>query len=447
MRGGLLAIGISHKTAPVALRERLALPEGRAAHVLRELVGDAAIHEAVAISTCNRTELYVVASDPVEAESVALAALSRQAGIRPTELFGRIYSLRDAEAVRHLFEVAAGLDSMILGEAEVQGQVKRAYELALVEGATGPLTNRLFRDALSAGKRVRAETSVGRSRVSVASVAVGLAREVLGDLSGRRVLVIGAGENGELTARALQQAGVATTFVANRHYDRAIGLAQRFGGEAVRLDNLPHELARADIVVSATGSPHQIVGREELELVVDERDRRPLLMIDIAVPRDIDSAVWGLPGIALYDLDDLQLEVARNLSGREAEASRARVVVDREVARFANWLASLEVVPTIAALRERGEAIVEQVLAENAGRWDSLSEADRSRLEVLARAVVRRLLHEPTLRLKRAEDGAYSQVQAVRELFGLEAEAAELDAAPDAAEVTELATRRRGRRR
>jgi glutamyl-tRNA reductase len=438
---GLLALGVSHKTAPLAVRERLALPEGRASGILSELVRSDAIDEAVALSTCNRTELYLLAADPVEAESAALSALAREAGIPPTELFGGLYALRGLEAVEHLFEVAGGLDSMIVGEAEIQGQVKRAYELALVEGVTGPLTNRLFRDALAAGKRVRTETAVGRSRVSVASVAVELAREVLGDLTERRVLVIGAGENGELTARALRQAGLSTVFVANRRYDRAIGLAQRFGGEAVRFDDLPEELARADIVVSSTGSPHQILGREELELVVDERDGRPLLLIDIAVPRDIDAGARDLAGIALYDMDDLQREVARNRSGRETEATRARTVIDREVARFADWLASLEVVPTIAALRGRGDEVVAQVVAENAGRWESLSEADRERVELLARAVVRRLLHEPTVRLKRAEEGSYAQLQTLRELFGLESEAGVLDA-PEA-EVTELATRRR----
>jgi glutamyl-tRNA reductase len=284
---------------------------------------------------------------------------------------------------------------------------------------------------------------VGRSRVSVASVAVEFAREVIGDLAERRVLVIGAGDTAEMTARALGAAGVATVFVANRHYDRAIGLAQRFGGEAVRFDDLPAELARADIVVSATGSPHQIVGREELALVVAERGARPLMLVDIAVPRDIDSAVRDLAGIALYDMDDLQREVARNRSGREAEATRARAVVDSEVARFADWLASLEVVPTIAALRGRGDEVVAQVLAENAGRWESLSDADRDRVEVLARAVVRRLLHEPTLRLKRAEEGAHAQVQALRELFGLEPAA---DVLEPAAEVTDIASRRRSGR-
>jgi len=439
----LLALGVSHKTAPLALRERLALPEGRASGVLAELVAGEAIREAVAISTCNRTELYLHAADPVAAESEALAALARQADIRPTELFGHLYALRGLEAVSHLFSVAAGLDSMIVGEAEIQGQVKRAYELALVEGVTGPLTNRLFRDALAAGKRVRTETAVGRSRVSVASVAVELAREAIGDLSRRRVLVIGAGENGELTARALGEAGVATVFVANRRYDRAIGLAQRFGGEAVRFDDLPHELAKADIVVGSTGSPHVIVGREELELVVAERGGRPLLLIDIAVPRDIDAGVRELPGITLYDMDDLQREVARNLSVRESEAARARTVVDREVDRFADWLASLEVVPTIAALRARGDAVVDHVLAENAGRWEALSEDDRERVETVARTVVKRLLHEPTVRLKRSDRDAYLHVQALRELFGFDPSSEEPAESVEAAEVTELDERRR----
>jgi glutamyl-tRNA reductase len=419
----LLALGVSHKTAPVALRERLALPEGRAARVLGDLTARPEIHEAVAISTCNRTELYLVAGDPVEAENHVLAELSRQAGIRPTELLGSLYSLRGADAVRHLFSVAAGLDSMIVGEAEVQGQVKRAYELALVEGATGPISNRLFRDAIGAGKRVRTETALGRSRVSVSSVAVDLARDVLGDLETRRVLVVGAGENGELTAKALADRGVRTVFVANRRYDRAIGLAQRFGGEAVRFDDLPAELVDADIVVGCTSSPHLIVGADELALVAEQRGGRPLLLIDIAVPRDIDPRVRELPGITLYDMDDLQRTVARNLDVQEAESARARTVVDEELERFDRWLSTLDVVPTIAALRERGEEVVRQVLRENEGRWESLSEADRERVELMTRAVVSRLLHEPTTRLKRPadEDAAYVHLQALRELFGLDA--------------------------
>lgn len=448
----LLALGISHKTAPVALRERLALPDGRAVGVLADLVAHPAIDEAVAVSTCNRAELYLTVTDPVEAESAALGALARQAGIRPTELLGSLYSMHGQEAVRHLFEVAAGLDSMIIGEAEIQGQVKRAYELALVEGATGPLTNRLFRDALGAGKRVRSETGIGRSRISVPSVAAGLARDVLGPLESRSALVIGAGETGELTARAFSELGVRTMFVANRRHDRAIGLAQRFGGAAVRFDDLPAELMRTDIVVTATDAPHQIVGREELELVAGQRDGRQLLMIDIAVPRDIDPSVRELGGITLYDMDDLQREVARNLSGREAETERVRAIVEQELERFSGWLASLEAVPTIAALSARGEAIATQVLRENESRWELLSDADRERLGVMARAVVRRLLHEPTTRLKQTTDprNSYARVQALRELFGLEPDAeatiAQASSEDPGAAVTSLESRRRRQR-
>jgi glutamyl-tRNA reductase len=436
----LLVIGASHKTATLSLRERLSLPEGRAASLVGELVRAPEVHEAVAISTCNRTEIYLVAADPVDAESLALSALARQAGIRPTELLGNLYSLRGTEAVRHLFSVAAGLDSMIVGENEIQGQVRRAYELALVEGTTGPITNRLFRDALSAGKRARTDTGISRSRVSVSSIAVELAENALGDLGSRNVLVIGAGENGEITARALADRGVSTIFVANRRYDRAIGLAARFGGQAVRFDELPELLVRADIVVSCTSSPHQIVGREELALVLEARAGRPLLLMDIAVPRDIDPAVRGLPGITLYDMDDLQHAVARNMSGREAEAVKAATLVEQEVERFTQWLGSLEVVPTIAALRERGDDIVAQVLRENEQRWDSMSDDDRRRVELMARAVVSRLLHEPTLRLKETEgDRAYVYVDALRELFALDGVAAQ----EVQAEVTSLEARRK----
>lgn len=444
MSSRLLALGISHKTAPLALRERLALPEGRAAGVLRDLVAHPEIHEAVAISTCNRTEIYLVASDPVEAETAALASLSRQSGIPPTELLGSLYSPREMDAARHLFGVAAGLESMIVGEAEIQGQVKRAYELALVEGATGPITNRLFRDALATGKRARTETAISRARVSVSSVAVELARGTLGELDSRRVLVIGAGENGELTAKALRERGVETVFVANRRYDRAIGLAQRFGGHAVRFDDLPRELVAADIVVSSTASPHQIVGREELELVMESREGRPLLLIDIAVPRDIDPTVRELPGITLFDMDDLQREVARNLDAREAEVAHVRAIIEQEVDRFGDWLASLDVVPTIAALRDRGEEIVQRVLRENEPRWESLGEADRARVELLARTIVGRLLHEPTLRMKGAAErgGSYVHLQALRELFGLESEPADYEQTP-AADVTRLEDRRK----
>jgi glutamyl-tRNA reductase len=441
--GEILALGASHKTAPLELREKLALPSGRASRVLAELTEHEAVHEAAALFTCNRTELYLVAADAVEAENAALGILSRQAGLRPTELLGAIYSMRAADAVEHLFAVTSGLDSMIVGETEIQGQVKRAYEMALVEGVTGPVSNRLFRDALAAGKRVRSETDIARSNVSVSTVAVQLAADFLGELAGKRVLVIGAGENAELTARAMRDRGVEALFVANRRYDRALGLAERFGGRAVTFEDLPRELEHADIVVSSTGAPHQIVGREELEHVAAYRLGRPLVLIDLAVPRDVEPSARECPGIALYDMDDLQRDVAQNLSGREAVAEEALGLVREEVERFEAWVESLDVVPTISALRRRGEEVVDQVLRENESRWESLSEADRERVAVMARAVVSRLLHEPTLRLKGSvgEHASYRYVHTLRELFGLEAALAPHE--EQAAEVTRLDARRR----
>jgi glutamyl-tRNA reductase len=413
----LLALGISHKTAPVAMRERLALTGRAGQELLEELVARDGVDEAVAISTCNRTEIYLVVTDPVRAEADLLGVLAHRTGIRPTELAAISYCPRNCDAARQLYRVAAGLDSMIVGEAEVQGQVKRAYEAALAAGTTGPLTNRLFGAALQAGKRVRSETGIGRQRVSVSTVAVDLARDVVGDLGAGAVVVIGAGETAELTARALAEQGVRTIFIANRHADRARSLAQRFGGEVGSLDSLPGRLVDADIVVASTSSPHPIVEADELEAVMRERGGRPLVVIDIAVPRDVEHACGDLEGVALYDIDDLQAVVARNLSVREAERERAEDIVEEEIQRFADWMGQLDVRPTIAALREHGAEIVEQVLAENANRWESASPRDLARVEAMARSVMQRLLHEPTIRLK---ESGHGRQQVLRELFGLE---------------------------
>ncbi len=416
----LLALGISHKTAPVALRERLAFTESQAVEFANDVIHSPHAHEAIVISTCNRTEVYLVVGDPVQAEADVLGMLARRAGIRPTELAQEIYSPRNCDAARQLYRVTAGLESMIVGEAEIQGQVKRAFEGAMRAGTTGPLSNRLFAAALTTGKRVRSETGIGSSRVSVPSVAVDLAQDVLGGLRERHVVIIGAGETSELTARALADQGAGTIFVANRHADRALSLAQRFGGSVVGLDGLPDQLLHADIVLASTSSPHPILGSEELELVMAERSGRPLLLIDIAVPRDIDSRCGDLDGVTLYDIDDLQSVVARNLGARAEVVPQAEEIVEEEIRRFARWLGQLETLPTVSALREHADALVEQVLAENAGRWESASERDLARVELVARAVINRLLHEPTIRLRSfsAERG-HASLQLVRELFGL----------------------------
>jgi glutamyl-tRNA reductase len=440
----LLALGISHKTAAVALRERLAFSEGEAEEFMRAARATAEVREAVAISTCNRTEVYLVVGDPVRAESDVLGLLARRAEIRPTELAEAIYSPRNCDAARQLYRVTAGLESMIVGEAEIQGQVRRAHEAAMRAECTGPLTNRLFAAALSTGKRVRSETEIGSSRVSVPSVAVDLALSVLGGLEDRAVVILGAGETSELTARALAEQGAGTIFVANRHADRALSLARRFGGSVVGLDKLPDQLVRADIVLSSTASPHSIVGRDELELVMRERDGRALLLIDIAVPRDVDPACAELEGVSLYDIDDLQAVIARNLSTRAEELPRALEIVEEEIHRFARWLGQLDSLPTVSALRAHGDAIVEQVLRENSGRWEAASPRDLARVEAIARAIVSRLLHEPTIRLRGlGEERSHASLQLVRELFALrEDEPALQRPASELAEVHDLRSRR-----
>ena len=459
----LLCIGVSHKTAHVDVRERLSLAEGRAAEFLRDLRGGTDVYEAVGISTCNRMELYLVVGDPVEAESAALTMLATQSGIRPTELAPAIFTYRNCDAARHLYRVTSGLDSMIVGEAEVQGQVKRAYEGALAAQTTGPLTNRMFKAALATGKRVRSETAIGAGALSLPAVAVTLARSLLEDLRSREVVIVGTGETAELTARALADSGIRTVFVANRRHDRAHSLAERFGGRTVSFDELPHVLRDADIVVAATASPHLLLEAEEVATVMRARSDRPLLMIDLAVPRDIDSACSLIDGISLYDIDDLEAVIARNRSVRRAEARRAEGIVEEEIQHFAIWLGSLEVLPTLSALRERGRAIADHVIAENAGKWESASERDLERVEAISRAVVSRLLHEPTLRMKELRgDRVHARMQLVRELFGLDAQEESDEAAGGAegtgalralgssagaehAEVRELGQRRRRR--
>jgi glutamyl-tRNA reductase len=429
----LLALGISHKTAPVALRERLAFSEREAGDFARQATATAEVREAVVICTCNRTEIYLVVGgaggDLVRAEADILGLLAQRAQIRPTELAEVIYSPRNCDAARHLYRVTASLESMILGEADIQGQVRRAHETAMRAGATGPLSNRLFAAALTTGKRVRSETDIGSSRVSVSSVAVDLALSVLGGLQDRNVVILGAGEASELTARALSEQGAGTIFVANRHADRAISLAQRFGGSVVGLDKLPEQLVHADIVLSSTSSPHPILGREELELVMAQRSEQgagPLLIIDIAVPRDVDPACAELEDVNLYDIDDLQAVSARNLSQRAEETPHALAIVEEEIQRFARWMGQLDTLPTVSALREHGDDIVQQVLAENSGRWESASERDLVRVEAIARAVMSRLLHEPTIRLRSlSEAHGHASLELVRELFGLREDGAD----------------------
>jgi glutamyl-tRNA reductase len=403
----LALVGVSHHSAPLELREHVAFEAETAAELARKLAGEDG--EAVCLSTCNRTELYVAGSG---AEDRAADALG-------PEVEGAVYRRRDDDAVRHLFRVAAGLDSRVRGESEILGQVRTAYAL----GAPGPLLDRLFREALRVGRKVRAQSAVGDPAASAASATAVLAERVLGDLRGRAVLLIGAGEIGERTARRLAARGAQIRFVANRGEERRLVVAKRMGAVPLALEDAPEVLGAADVVVSSTGSRDLVLTSTQVERALAARERRPLLLIDLAVPRDLDPEIGLLPYAFLYDVDDLDEAVGTGTAG--GAAARAEAIVAEEAERFRAWQASRGVVPAIASLRARAEEIRARELARAERRLAHLSDDERRTVEAVTVQIVNKLLHHPTVRLKDAAadaDGA-TYADAVRHLFGLEPDA------------------------
>jgi glutamyl-tRNA reductase len=400
----LVLVGTSHHHAPIELREQVAR-NGAEARMLATQLG-----EAVCLSTCNRTELYVAAEDAEQTERAAVTALVELA----PEVEGALYRLRDEAAALHLFRVAAGLDSLVPGEGEILGQVRAAYE----GGSTGPLLDRLFHQALHAGKKVRSQTAIGESPASVASAAAALAERVFGDLDRSSVLLLGAGEAGEQAARALRARGARVAVVANRTFDRAQELAARVGATAVRFDAIESELPAVDVIIAATSASGVVLTREGLERV---RRRRPLLCIDLAVPRDLDPAIRDLDDCFLYDIDDLEAIVAETLTLRRREAERAEAIVAEEADAFRDWQASRDVVPAIAELRARADAIRAAELRRAESRLGPLNESQRQAVEALASRIVEKLLYLPTVRMKQAAAAAEGVIyaEAVRHLFGL----------------------------
>ena len=406
----LTLVGLSHRGTPVAVRERAFVPLPQAGELATSLAVEG---EAVCLSTCNRTELYVVGED---AERRALAVLESISGLAGDELRAVVYRLADEAAALHLFRVAAGLDSLVPGEGEILGQVRAAFE----EGATGPVLDRLFRQALHAGKKVRAETAIAESPASVSSAAAALAQQVFGRLDECRVLLVGAGHVAELAARSLAARGASIAFVANRSPQRAAELASAFAGEGIGLDRAAAVLGEVDVVLSSTGSPGWVLGREEVDGALRDRKGRPLFLIDLAVPRDLDPAINELDACYLYDIDDLESVVAASLAGRRREAARAEAIVAEEAESFREWQASREVVPAIASLRAWAEEIRAGELARVRGRL-GLSEAQEEAVESITAQIVNKLLHPPTVRLKEAAAGADGggYAEAVRHLFDL----------------------------
>ncbi len=417
----LLLVGISHRVAPVELRERVALTGEEAATLAEELAAESG--EAVCLSTCNRTELYLAGGDAVaDVADRAVASLAARSGLEESRLRSVLYRLEDEAAGIHLFRVAAGLDSMVPGEGEILGQVRNAYEA----GKPGPLLDRLFRQAIHAGKKVRTETAIAESPASVSSAAAALAEQVFGDLGGCKVLLVGAGKIGELAARNLASRGAEIVVVANRSPEKAEELTERFGGRVVTLEDVPAELARVDVVLTSTSSPGHVLTKADVAPRLADRKGRPLFLIDIAVPRDLDPAIHDLDGCYLYDIDDLESVVAESLAGRRREAGRAEAIVLDEAERFRAWQASRDVVPAIASLRALAEEIRESELERARSRLERLTEAERGAVEAVTARIVDKLLHVPTVRMKEAAAGADGAVyaDALRHLFGLADDAA-----------------------
>jgi glutamyl-tRNA reductase len=442
----VVVAGISHKTASLELRERLALDEEDALRLSRELLDEGVACEVVALSTCNRTELYLYGRDSLAARQAALQHLARHAGVEPSDLEPALYSYSGDGAIAHLFRVTSSLDSMVVGEAQIVAQLKAAYQQACDGGCTAVVFNRLFRHALEVGKRVRTETAIGERPVSVSSAAVELALQVFGKFRDHTVLIVGAGETSELTATHLKAHGIERILVANRTLDTSKELARRVGGEAVRFEDLEAHLAKADIVISSTSAPHYVITRETVERAFRHRRHRPMFLIDIAVPRDLDPEINRVRDAYLYDIDDLQHVVEHNRHEREKDAQHAERIVEQELGSMNEWLRSLEVVPTIAMLREAVEDIRRSELDRLGNKLSDLTDDQRAQVDMLTTSIVNKILHVPTVKMKEVagRDQCYLYVDAVRTLFDLETgedgEAAEPKAAGPAAEAPAAGT-------
>lgn len=433
----IIVLGLSHKTAPVEIRERLAAPDGQLQEILQTLTGRPYIQEALYLSTCNRVEIYATAKSAHAGAAELRRFFTERAGCRESDLVKVLYEYQGQQAARHAFRVASSLDSMVLGEPQILGQVKGAFQSATEARTVGPILSRLFQKSFQVAKRVRTETGIAKNAVSLSYAAVELARKVLDDLSGKDILLLGAGKMGELSAKHLRQAGCGEIMVANRSPERAIELARRIGGRPRSLADLDLLLERADVVISSTAAPGYIVTARDMEPVVRRRRGRPLIMIDLAVPRDIDPQIASFDGVYTFDVDNLERVIEANLKERRREASVAEKLIEAEAAQFAAWLKGLDVVPTIVSLREKIQGIAAAECSRTLSTLSHLADRDRKAIEGLLRAVVNKILHEPTSRLRQSgsdEESGARLAEAARLLFNLpEPSLQESEAAPVAA--------------
>lgn len=416
-------LGVNHKTAPVEVRERLAIPERKLPEALQQLLKVNGVGEGLILSTCNRVEILAQTQN---GSTDLRDFLIQYFQVEPRSYEPHLYEYRQNEVVRHVFRVAASLDSMVVGEPQILGQVKEAYATARAAGAVQSQLDLLLTRAFAVAKRVRTETAIGSSSVSVASVAVELAGKIFGSLDGKQVCLVGAGKMSELAARHLLAKGAGPIFVANRTYDRALALAEKFGGSAVRFDDLHRQCEQADIVITSTGSPVAIFRREHGELFLSRRRNRPMFFIDIAVPRDVDPEMNKLDGIFVYDIDDLQEAVSSHVAGRRHEAERAEQIIEDEVERFQARLQTMHLAPTIISLQDQFETIRQAELDRVRGRLGDLTPAQEEAIETLSRGIVNKILHTPIRSLKTAAAGPEmtTLIETFRRIFDLQTKVA-----------------------
>ncbi len=419
----IIIVGLNHRTAPVEIRERFSIDEKQIGEALYQLKSNPAIEEGLILSTCNRVEVCAVVKETDRGiEAVKNFLIQYRPGIPAESLTACLYMYSAGDCLRHLFRVASSLDSMIIGEPQILGQIKEAFDHAILHKTTGVILNKVFKKAISVAKRVRTETKIAERAVSISFAAVELAKKIFGKLDQKSVLLIGAGEMAELAARHFAGNGVQSISVANRSHERALELAKEFNGVPVKFEDFVVEMAESDIVLCSTGAPHYVIGPEEVSKVIAIRQNRPIFFIDISVPRNIDPQINKLDNVFLYDIDDLQLSVETNIRTREKEALKAEEIITEEIERFTRWFKSLDAIPMIVALKDRAEQIRQTELGRISGKLGTLTPAQQEALEGLTAAIVNKLLHSPLTVLKEELHSTNGNMilEAARKLFNLE---------------------------
>jgi glutamyl-tRNA reductase len=422
---GIVVVGLSHKSAPIEVREKLNFPESTLPDALRKLMSYEGIRESLIVSTCNRVEIYASVQDSAQGIDRIKQFISDYHGLSRESLDKSLYVYPDAQGVRHTFRVASSLDSMVLGEAQILGQLKDAFDISLKTKTTSTILNKLIKKAISVAKRVRTETKLAEGAVSISSAAVELAKKIFGDLDGKHVMLLGAGEMAELAAQHLLGNGVKSIMVANRTFERAEELAKEFKGDAIRFEHFPDALVMVDILICATGAPNYVVKKDMVGKALKERRNKPIFMIDISNPRNIDPEVDKVDNVYLYDIDDLQTKVDVNAEGRSREAEKAEELVTLEVETYLQWERALDAVPTIVDLREKVEEVRKRELEKIMGSLNGFTDDQKLAVEAMSQAIVNKLLHAPLVVLKQAASSLESgdnTIAIARKLFNLDKE-------------------------